>query len=439
MLETPRKEKDKHVMRIGIVGAGISGLSAAQMLARQGHAVCVYEAAPEVGGLASAFEFDGVPVEKFYHFLCAGDEGYVSLCRDLGIQDRLHWTSARTGFFYNGREYPFSSPLDLLRFSPIPLGQRLRFGLFALETRWREQWRQLDEIPAAPWLIDRIGQEAYDVIWRPLLAMKFWEEHTAISAAWVWHRLHRVARSKGRMGYLEGGSALLFKALMDDIEKHGGKIHTGCPIAAIEESHGGVSALKTADGQKEVFDRVISTVPLTLLADLLPESRQAYAEKLRRVRYVGVVCAVMKLARPLTRNFWLNINDARIPSNGIIEFTNLNRGLCKESIVYVPYYVYKDSELYQSSDKEVVEKSRAILQCVAPSLKTSDVLAHSVFRDPYAQAVCPTGFLNVLPESATPMTGLYLLDSTLLYPEDRTQSGLILRARACCRELLQSL
>ena len=49
--------------------------------------------------------------------------------------------------------------------APIPLQQRIRFGVFALEARWRTEWTQLDEIVAKPWLIDRLGKRAYEVIW----------------------------------------------------------------------------------------------------------------------------------------------------------------------------------------------------------------------------------------------------------------------------------
>jgi uncharacterized protein with NAD-binding domain and iron-sulfur cluster len=42
-------------MNIVIVGAGIAGLTAAYDLARAGHAVTVYEAGAQAGGLASGF------------------------------------------------------------------------------------------------------------------------------------------------------------------------------------------------------------------------------------------------------------------------------------------------------------------------------------------------------------------------------------------------
>ena len=154
----------KSPLHIGIIGAGISGLSAAWFLAGRGHRVEILERAPAVGGLISTFDFEGLRVDRFYHFLCLQDTGYFQLCKELGLADQIRFVKARTGFYHAGQEHPFTSPLDLLRFSAIPFSQRLRFGLFALEARFRSEWKQLDELTGRPWLIDRIGQQAYDTL-----------------------------------------------------------------------------------------------------------------------------------------------------------------------------------------------------------------------------------------------------------------------------------
>ncbi|HOZ45074.1 MAG TPA: NAD(P)/FAD-dependent oxidoreductase [Candidatus Hydrogenedentes bacterium] len=419
-------------MRIGIIGSGISGLATAFALARSGHHVEVFERDEAVGGLIATCDLAGTRVERYYHFLCGGDDGYFGLCRDLDLAGRLVFRKARTGFYYEGVEYPFSTALDLLRFAPIPFSQRLRFGVFALESRTRQEWRQLDEIVAKPWLIDRIGRQAYEVVWEPLLAMKFGDSHDRISAAWVWHRLHRVARSRGKLGYLRGGSGLLLDTLSAAIHAQGGAIHAGRPARAIAATSGRVRGIVLDGGEVFECEHVVSTLPLPVTADLLPEECRTYAESLRQVAYIGVVCATFKLDRPVTRNFWLNVHDSRLPFNGIIEYTNLNPIDAKAGhIVYVPYYVATDRAPYTEDDATVFRRSWQTLQTIQPGLRDESIVAYGLFRAPYAQAICPTGFLNTLPDVHAPLEGLHLVDSTFLYPEDRTQSGLILRARAC--------
>lgn len=415
--------------RIGIIGAGISGLSAALALARQGHEVEIFQREGSTGGLIATFDFDGIQIEHFYHFLCGRDFGYFQLAKELGLSDKLRFVRARTGFYYEGNLYSFTSPLDLLRFKAIPFSQRIRFGLFALEAQLRKEWDQLDDLAAKPWLIDRLGLKTYNVVWDPLLALKFGSYFDKISAAWVWHRIHRVAKSNGKLGYLEGGTAVLLDAIHHELKRLGVVVHTGRPVTKLLESEGRVKGVVSADGEEHAFDQVVSTVPLHVLAGLLPDGHDAYAEQLRAIKYIGVVCLSYKLKKRVSPYFWLNVNDARVPFNGIIEFTNLNPISADAGhIVYVPYYIATDHPFYRMDDETIFKQSWEALKLISPGITDDDLLAHHVARAPVAQAICPVGFLKMLPKQKSPIKGLYLLDSTFLYPEDRTQSGHIIKS-----------
>ena len=146
--------------RVVVIGGGLAGLAAADDLSRAGHHVTILETAPDFGGLASSFKLEGHPIERFYHFICRADHALITLLAELDLSGTLAWRETRTAFYHDGRYYPFGTPLDLLRFSAVPWWQRFRFGMHVLCSRYRSQWRQLDHIPAKPWPIECIGQEA---------------------------------------------------------------------------------------------------------------------------------------------------------------------------------------------------------------------------------------------------------------------------------------
>jgi len=101
------------MLNIGIIGAGVTGLTAAYDLTRQGHSVTVYEARAYVGGLASGFkDVDWEwPLERFYHHIFACDQDILRLVQELGISDRVFFPSPVTSIYKDGVFYPINQPL----------------------------------------------------------------------------------------------------------------------------------------------------------------------------------------------------------------------------------------------------------------------------------------------------------------------------------------
>ena len=86
-------------LRVGLIGGGVSGLTAAYEAVKRGHSAEVFEASPEVGGLASSFDFHGVAVDRYYHFICGADRALVELIEELGKGAYLHWRPTLTSHF----------------------------------------------------------------------------------------------------------------------------------------------------------------------------------------------------------------------------------------------------------------------------------------------------------------------------------------------------
>jgi protoporphyrinogen oxidase len=423
--------------RVVVIGGGLSGLAATYDLSRAGHHVTILEAAADFGGLASSFRLEGHPVERFYHFICRADTQLIRLVNELGLGGKLRWRRTQTAFYYNGRSYAFGSPLHLMRFSCVPWTQRVRFGLHILRSRYRAQWRWLDQIPAKPWLIESVGEEAYNVIWHPLLKVKFGDYHDQISAAWIWHRIWRVARSRRSIleremfGRLDHGTATLVDPLVDRLRREPQVVlRTRCKVEPLRVEDGRVREVRS-DGAIVPCDAVISTVALPNLDRLIPGREESYFVRARSVKYIGIVCMVLSLDRPFSRNFWTNINDPRVSFNGIIEQTNLNDNLRAAglNVVYVPFYVSTTEPRYSAKDDALFEEYAAMLGYLRPGFSRTRIKEWHVFRTPYAQAIFTTNFAQLMPEHRTPIGGLYVTDSTQFYPEDRTISAAIEQGR----------
>lgn len=432
-------------MRIGIVGGGVAGLAAAYFLSEQGHQVDVFEQAPELGGLAGSVEFAGLRVEKYYHFVCRDDTDLIDLLPQLQLSDELEWRPGSMRFFYQGQLYPFGTPWDLLRFRPLSLLDRLRFGWNVAIYRSATGWQRLEGYRAREWLESRFGTRTYQVIWDPLLRMKFGSFADEVTAAWMWHRIHRLARSRPHMlareqlGFLKRGTDVLLARLIDILSSRGVGLHVSTPVEHVSTDADRVSGLHVA-GNLYPYNAIVSTAPLPVLARLLPASQARLRDQLDSIAYLAVVCVLLRLRHALTDGFWVNVHDPDVSFNGFVEYTNLNprQDAGAPHLVYVPFYLPPGDPRFQWPDAEFVAACVEGLRRVRPGFDNSQVLAARVFRDRFAQAICTVNFSGRIPPIRAPLTGLFLTDSTQLYPSDRTISGMIGLAHRVAREINSS-
>ncbi|MBI1863523.1 FAD-dependent oxidoreductase, partial [Candidatus Microgenomates bacterium] len=94
-------------MDIAIIGAGVTGLTAAYNLSQAGHTVTVYERAAVPGGLGTYIEIGGNHLESFYHHFFQSDVHLRGLVDELGLSDQLRYYRVKTGIFRDGTVHPF--------------------------------------------------------------------------------------------------------------------------------------------------------------------------------------------------------------------------------------------------------------------------------------------------------------------------------------------
>jgi protoporphyrinogen oxidase len=374
---------------IAVVGGGPMGLAVAYQLAIEGAKPVLLEADDRLGGMAASFPLAGQTLERYYHFHCLSDHAFFQLLKELGLADQLHWRQTSMGLYMDGRLYPWGSAGSVLGFRRLPLLTRIRYLLHAARCLSLRNWHHLDGIRATDWLKTWLGPKGYALLWQKLFAYKFFEHSDSLSAAWIWSRIRRLGQSrrwlKETLGYLEGGSQRWIDALEARLRTLGCEIQLSSPVLAIRSlGNGGGAMLQTPAGERH-FDAVISTVPLQLVAPMLaaggadPALVALYANQIS----VACACVVLHTNKPITGNFWTNINDARFAIPGIIEFSNLRP--LQGHIAYVPYYMPASHPDYQRPDQAFIADSIACLKAINPDLSDANVLAAHCSRYRYAQ------------------------------------------------------
>ncbi len=411
-------------MNIGIIGGGIAGLSAAYELGKKGHQVAVFEKKAELGGQAATFEIAGERLERFYHHIFSRDVDIIQLVNELGLGEKLVWLDSRVGFLHQGRIYDFVTPWDLMKFRPVSLVDRVRLGLVTLYLRRNKNWSRLEGTTAREWITKYAGKRNYEVVWGPLLKNKFGASFNEVGMVWLWGKVHlrltSRAEGKERLGYLRGSFGLLIDALQQRIITAGGKFYTSSPVNKIILQDEKAVGLQVGE-RMQPFDAIVATIPSPAFLEMVPQLPTEYATKLEEARYQAAVCLVLTLKKPLSHIYWLNISDPSTPFVAVIEHTNLvdpsNYG--SRRIVYLSNYVAKDSRLYQLDADGLLDEYLPHLRKINSEFDPGWIEERYLFREEEGQPIIGKGYSSRIPEHQTPISRLYLANTTQIYPEDR--------------------
>lgn len=414
-----------HKTQVTIVGAGFTGLAAAYELVKRGVTVTVLEAEADIGGLAAAFDVNGEKLDRFYHHWFTNDLDVMQLIDELGLHDRIEINPTNTGVYYANQFFKLSTPWDLLNFSPLSFIDRIRLGLLALRARRVKHWMALEDKTAHEWLKELGGENVYRVVWHPLLKGKFGVYADEISAVWFWNKLKLRGGSRGKRGeerlaYFKGGFVALADALASKICRLGGKIITSATVSAITPTE---PIWQTAySGGVVASDHVIVTTALPLIANMIRGwADPGYIETLERIQYIGNVCLVLELDRPLSKTYWLNVNDPNFPFVGVIEHTNFERAATYggSHIVYLSKYLPPTDALYSMNADQLLEYSLPYLQRMFPQMERAWIRRHHLWRARWSQPVVEKHYSRLIPGEHGPKAGFYICSMAQIYPEDR--------------------
>jgi len=406
-------------MEIGIIGAGFTGLTAALVLSRAGHKVTVLEKESIPGGLAMGFSSPGWewPLEKHYHHLFASDKFIQKLAID--IHHPIDYVRPVTSTFVADRIEQLDSPLTLLRFSQIPLPDRIRTGVVLAYLKYVATWQQLEKYTAQQFLSRSMGQRAWKTLWEPLFVGKFGPYVKDISAAWFWARIKARTPS---LGYPRGGFQALSQSLVDAASKNGTTIHYGVSISSIEKVKGRLQ-VSSAVGKPLLFDKVICTLPTPFFTRLTRGLPSKYLNTLKPLAGLGAVNLVLSLKHTFLPGgvYWLNINDRSMPFLAVVEHTNFMdpAHYAGEKLLYVGNYLPSTHKYFSMKGDELLQEFLPHLRRINPQFTRSWVKRSWVWTAPFAQPIVTPGYSRHVPPLDTPIPGLYLANMQQVYPWDR--------------------
>lgn len=430
-------------MDVAIIGSGLTGLAAAKKLLEAGHRVDIYEKHAQVGGVAASVDYEDTKLEIFYHHIFTSDAEVIGLVKELGLENELHWYQSKMGFYTNDKIYEFGTPISLLKFKPLNLVDKFRFGLSVIRLQMLNDWKKLEGITAKEWLLKNAGAKVYKICWEPLLRSKFGEKHDKVSMAWFWGKIklrgstRTEGQSKEMLGYMRGSFDKLIEKTEEKIIQLGGKFYFNSTVQEIK--HQSNRVVFDSNGQLKEYDKVLLTMPLPVVPKMVPNLDQLYKEKLEKIEYTAVICAILKLKKSFSDIYWLNVGDASIPFGGLIEHTNMIKDpkYNEKKILYISNYTFVTDPLYSASDETVMKEYMKHLKKINPGFDENSIEDVKIFRAQYAQPIILCNYSQFKPDFKLPVSGVYMANMTHIYPEDRGMNYAIRTGYQVAEEMLK--
>jgi len=412
-------------MKIGIIGGGIMGITLGYFLSRNGVEVDIYEASPVLGGLAGPLILeDGVAIDRFYHAILSSDRHLANLCAELNLTDQLRFRETRMGFYHRGQIYSMNNVVEFLRFPLLGWVDRFRLGWTVLMAQFIRDWHTLEGINVEQWLINLSGRRTYELIWRPLLKAKFDGSFADTPATYIWARLVRTKSTRGganqkeMAGHLIGGYSTLLNAMADRIKAAGSRIHLQRPVQEIVIDRGEAIGIRI-DGKVYPYDAMVATVQTPIFVRLIPSAGEAYLAFLKQTQYMGIICPLLVLDRPLSDYWTINITDDQIPFTGVIETTSYidPQYVGGHHLVYLPKYIAPESTWQRLTDEEVKAIWLQNLETMFPDFDRSSIRYFFVHRERYVEPIHRLNSTHLIPSVVTPIERLFLSTTAQIYPE----------------------
>lgn len=355
-----------------VVGAGLSGLTAAHRLQQGGFQVTVFESGDRPGGRVRTDEVDGFLLDTGATALAESYTAYWELARELGLGGDLVPASPYIGVYRDGRVHMLrldklvATGLRIKLLSPWTKVRAARLGFDVARAKLRGQLDYSDMRKSAPLDVESakeyaaraLNQELSEYLCEPVVRMMLIADAAEVSVVELFSGLANIFASK--IYSLKGGQGRLPMMLADRLD-----VRLLTPVSRVSDVGDGVEVACT-DAPSERFDACVLACPLPVSTAICPD-RAAILDPLNgAIGYTqAITCAIATNVQPVTPAFVVEMpacEDREIAllfldHNKCADRTPSGRGLiecCWEASASTAWLQRSDAEIAQRTLQTVL-------------------------------------------------------------------------------------
>lgn len=363
--------------RVAVIGAGPAGITCAYQLAKQGVEVHLYEAAPQVGGLAKTLDLWGQRVDLGPHRFFSDDTRVNKLWlevagRDYRMVDRLTRIYYKKNFYY----YPvkafdalsklglFTSALCVLSYFKEKIAPTKQDGTFE------------------SWVTNRFGKRLYEIFFKTYTEKLWGIKCNELDADFAAQRIKKFSLGEAmknalgiggtkhktlvdQFAYPTGGTGMIYERMQTFINANGGKVICNQPVKRVIKQGDTATGIELMNGDVLEYTDVVSTMPFTIMVKQLPDVPQPIVDFANKLTFRNTILVYLHIdGKDLFPDNWLYVHSADVETGRISNFRNyvpeINQGK-ETTIVAMEYWCYDHDKMWSMSEAELIELGKTEL------------------------------------------------------------------------------
>jgi protoporphyrinogen oxidase len=360
---------------VAVLGGGPAGLTAGYLLAKRGKPVIVFEAEPQVGGIAKTEVRDGYRFDLGGHRFFTKSKEVDALWHQV-MREEFLLRPRMSRIYWNKKflAYPLEGMDVIKKLGPIEL---TRAGLSYLWAALKPKGRE-DDLES--WVSNRFGKRLYQLFFKSYTEKVWGVPCTELRAEWAAQRIkglsffsaakaaffgnrgNKIKSLISEFHYPRFGPGQMWETMTDDIIAAGGEVRLNTPVTRLEARDGRIVAVWAGDERIECSE-VISSLPLRLTVGITePQAPAAVRQAAQGLRYRDFLTVALVIdGDDLFPDNWIYIHEPGVRVGRIQNFRSWSPWMVPDphkASVGLEYFCFKGDDLWEMSDDDLVELAK---------------------------------------------------------------------------------
>ena len=421
--------------KIGIIGAGPAGLTAAYLLAKAGQDVTVFEADPTyVGGISRTESYKGFLFDIGGHRFFSKSREVEDFWTEILADDLLD--RPRSSRIYYNKQF-FSYPLVASE-ALTKLGI-VESALCVMSYMKAKAFPVKNPTNFEDWVINQFGERLFNIFFKTYTEKVWGIPCKEISADWAAQRIQGLSLSSAIRNALfkpkkKGGNNKVIKTLIDTFRypKYGpGMMWEVCadkcremgvtvlmnePVTGISKSGNHWSVKTGSEKQMDGFDYVLSSAAMAqLIPSILPQVPPVALDAAKQLKYRDFITVVLILKdKNKFDDNWIYIHDPSVKVGRVQNFKSWSPYMVPDPSMAcygLEYFCFEGDGMWTSSDADLIALGKKEIEEIGLA-NAIDITDGYVVRQKKAYPVYDhfyAGHIETIKNELGHYKGLYLM------------------------------